>query len=363
MKEKIVINSSMMYYYEPGSPSDCSKTVKMAIPEDSVSYVIDTDYMPLKNVVKDEDYDCIGEDCYIDLEYRGIIPFFGEEYYVKDIDGDRIYLDRGILLDNVTNAGYNAGYEGYLFKVSSIVPYSGNTSVLVLDVQKPGGTVVQVQLTGSSNGIVDGLEIMGVDWQVSGSWQGASIMVYDLSGEIVLENGEDLEIGGQAKDYWKVHFEIADNCMDDDFCDLTEYYEMDWGMSRALLKSIAITYDHGLSGGEALAVNESLNFPAVYKLRFRGYLSEDFRDVSCPVYDPIYATYFIGTVEQQVGATTTTSTISTTTSTTQACNLKGDYPPCGTVSLTEVVDYINKWTIGESQLADVISLINGWAAG
>lgn len=63
--------------------------------------------------------------------------------------------------------------------------------------------------------------------------------------------------------------------------------------------------------------------------------------------------------------TTSTSTTSTTTTTTilGGCNLAGDYPPCGEVSLSEVVDFINLWATTNVDLAEVIDLINAWAGG
>lgn len=63
--------------------------------------------------------------------------------------------------------------------------------------------------------------------------------------------------------------------------------------------------------------------------------------------------------------TTTTTSTSTTTSTTipAECDLSGDYPPCGEVTLSEVVDFINQWAQGQALLADVIDLINAWASG
>jgi hypothetical protein len=60
--------------------------------------------------------------------------------------------------------------------------------------------------------------------------------------------------------------------------------------------------------------------------------------------------------------TTSTSTTSTTT-TTQPCALTGNYPPCDVISLSEVVDAINRWVVNEFALADVIHLINAWASG
>ena len=66
------------------------------------------------------------------------------------------------------------------------------------------------------------------------------------------------------------------------------------------------------------------------------------------------------------GTTTTTSTSTTTTTTTTTiwpCDLPGDYPTCGEVTLEEVVDFINLWSQGQADLEDVVNLINAWAEG
>jgi hypothetical protein len=59
--------------------------------------------------------------------------------------------------------------------------------------------------------------------------------------------------------------------------------------------------------------------------------------------------------------TTTTTTSTTTTTVAGGCATPGDYSPCGTVSLSEVINYINLWVDGEATLSDVIALINAWA--
>jgi hypothetical protein len=45
-----------------------------------------------------------------------------------------------------------------------------------------------------------------------------------------------------------------------------------------------------------------------------------------------------------------------------SCELPGDNEPCGTVTLGEVVNYINAWIRHEATLADIIRLINAWVA-
>jgi hypothetical protein len=44
------------------------------------------------------------------------------------------------------------------------------------------------------------------------------------------------------------------------------------------------------------------------------------------------------------------------------CTLIGDNPPCGTVTLSEVVSLINQWVSGHTTLRDVVKLINAWVS-
>ncbi|RLI86885.1 MAG: hypothetical protein DRO76_03210 [Candidatus Altiarchaeales archaeon] len=44
------------------------------------------------------------------------------------------------------------------------------------------------------------------------------------------------------------------------------------------------------------------------------------------------------------------------------CELPGDYPPCGEVTLEEVVDFILLWAQGQAPLSEVVDLINAWAS-
>jgi len=57
----------------------------------------------------------------------------------------------------------------------------------------------------------------------------------------------------------------------------------------------------------------------------------------------------------------TTTTTVTTTTTIWPCDLPGDYPTCGEITLEEVVDFINLWVEGQAELGDVVNLINAWA--
>ena len=47
----------------------------------------------------------------------------------------------------------------------------------------------------------------------------------------------------------------------------------------------------------------------------------------------------------------------------EGCTLAGDSPPCGIVSLNEVITGINEWALGQMTLQEIIALINTWATG
>ena len=61
--------------------------------------------------------------------------------------------------------------------------------------------------------------------------------------------------------------------------------------------------------------------------------------------------------------TTTTTGSSTTTTMTEGCTLPGDSPPCGQVSLNEVLTAITDWASGHRTLGEVLALITAWATG
>lgn len=63
------------------------------------------------------------------------------------------------------------------------------------------------------------------------------------------------------------------------------------------------------------------------------------------------------TIEINDSMKTTTTTIQ------EECDLVGDNPPCGEVTLSEVISLINIWAQGQAQLSDVIALITAWASG
>jgi len=63
------------------------------------------------------------------------------------------------------------------------------------------------------------------------------------------------------------------------------------------------------------------------------------------------------TVNGGLSTTTTTSPVTTTTAPSGVCSLKGDYAPCGVVTIGEVVDLINMWVADKADISEVIDLI------
>jgi WD40 repeat protein len=47
----------------------------------------------------------------------------------------------------------------------------------------------------------------------------------------------------------------------------------------------------------------------------------------------------------------------------QGCALKGDYPPCSQVTVSEIIDLIDQWMQGTASLSDVLGLITAWSTG
>jgi hypothetical protein len=74
------------------------------------------------------------------------------------------------------------------------------------------------------------------------------------------------------------------------------------------------------------------------------------------------STTSVSTTTSTSSSSTTTSPSTTTTSTTlPQCVMQGNDPPCGEVTLSEVMDAINQWAGDNLDLASVIDLINSWS--
>jgi hypothetical protein len=278
MKEQISVDSSKITYYEDGLGNDDSEALKMAIDKEAITYTVTTDYIPMKTITNGE----TGDDKYLDFEYRGKMILFGEEYYVKDIDGSsKVYLAKGKVLDDVTSEGFTSEYNGYKFKVDHLI-YAAEYQVagILIDVQKPDGTIVQTQISKMANGVVDNIEVAGVYAEEAAALQSASLIVYDLNTQVLLEDSEDLQLGGKTYEDWEVTINTIGHCADDSDCDITEYDLMAED-DPALLKNITITYKHALDGDEALGKDESLAFPNKFKMTFKGYLDNDYNEIAC----------------------------------------------------------------------------------
>jgi hypothetical protein len=280
MEEKITLDcpsSDEMWYYESGVGDDDAEELRMAIPKDCVQYIVDTECIPTKRIGTESSP---SGDEIIDFEWRGKIIFFGEEYYVRDIKGDdKVYISKGKVLDDVSSEGYTSEYLGYKFKIDHLI-YSEEYQVagILLDVEKPDGTVVQVQISKQANGIVDDIEIAGVYAEEADALATASIIVYDSTTNILLEDGEDLEMGGEEWDDWEVDLTVVDD-VDEGDCDIDEYDDIEG--SDNLLEEYTVTYEHALDDDEALEVDEYLEFPKTFKLIFMGFRTNDFQEVLC----------------------------------------------------------------------------------
>jgi hypothetical protein len=275
MKESIFVNSSKIRYYEEGIASYDKEDLKMAIDANAIRYRVETGYIPMEKITDSSDTE-------IDFEYRGKIILFGEEYYVRDIKSPRsssakIYLAKGKVLDDISSEGYTAEYNGYKFKIDHLI-YSAEYVVagILLDVQKPDGTVVQVQVSKMANGQVDDLEIAGVTAEESAAVATGSILVYDKSTEVVLQNNKDLVLDGEEKKYWRVTFHSGTCDALGCGSDISEYD----GTTGYVLDYIDVTYRRNLDGNYALGEDESLAFPNNFVLTFKGYM--DSNDVKSP---------------------------------------------------------------------------------
>ena len=264
MKESITVDYSGMTWFEGGLGKDDSEKLDSKIDSKKITYSVDTGEVPMSSTIK------IDGDT-VDFEWRGKMILFGEEFFVKDIKGtDKIYLAKGSILDDISSEGYTAEYMGYKFKIDHLI-YSAEYQVagILLDVEKPDGTVVQTQVSKMANGIVDDIEIAGVYAEEADQVASASILVYDTTTNVLLEDGKDMELGGEVKKYWRTDFATRGTALTTN--DVSEY---DGGVGT-VLENITIQYRHTIE----LEEGESLNFPSTYKLTFDGFRSNDFRNV------------------------------------------------------------------------------------
>jgi hypothetical protein len=267
MEESIAVDYDKITWYEDGLSTDDAESLVMKVSSKAVTYILDAGFVPM-NKILDSALDTV------DFEWRGQFILFGEEYYTKDISGtDKIYLAKGKILDDISSEGYTSEYMGYKFKIDHLI-YSAEYEVagILLDVEKPDGTVVQTQISKMANGIVDDIEIAGVYAEEADAVATASIIVYDTTTNVLLEDGKDLELGGEVKKYWKVS--ITTTAANSSAVDVSEY---EGASSGTVLANVTVQYRHSVE----LAVGEALEFPTTYKLVNDGHRTNDYTVSPC----------------------------------------------------------------------------------
>jgi len=285
MKEKLYVDPSSMWYYENGIGKDDPEYLEMALEEESIKYILSAGWIPMQKMISAGG---TTSDAWVDFEYRGKMLFFGKEYYVKEIDGeDKLILADGARLDDITSEGYTSEYNGYKFKIDHLI-YSGEYVVagILLTVQKPDGTEVQRQISKMGNAVVDQLEISGVYAESSGGVETASIIVYDIENQLVLEDDEFLTIGDETWEGWEVGVHAVE-CNDTDCeTDITQYKGLD-ANNNLVLDKVTVTLKEDVDEGQddelwhALRIGDDFDIPGDFKLTFKGYMSSAFREAVC----------------------------------------------------------------------------------
>jgi hypothetical protein len=267
MEESITVDYNKLTWYEAGLGKDDAEKLTLKVASKAISYNVDTDYIPMNKIV-----DATPDD--IDFQWRGQFILFGEEYYTKNMQGtDKVYLAKGKILDDISSEGYTSEYMGYKFKIDHLI-YSEEYKVagILLDVEKPDGTVVQTQISKMANGIVDDIEIAGVYAEEADAVATASLIVYDTTTNVLLEDGKDMELGGEVKKYWKVMMTTL--ALPNAAVDISDY---DDAAKGNVLVNVSVQYRHTVE----LGVGESLDFPSTYKLSFVGFRTNDFVESPC----------------------------------------------------------------------------------
>jgi hypothetical protein len=79
---------------------------------------------------------------------------------------------------------------------------------------------------------------------------------------------------------------------------------------------------------------------------------------------PLATTTTTSTTTSSTGPSSTSTTASSTTTTgLWPCKMPGDYPPCGTVTITEILNAITQWAQDQLTITDILNLIMAWAYG
>jgi len=261
MSENIGVNYDKMHIYEEGLNDDNPEKLVLKIDSKALTYNIDTGGIPATSI-KDNDE-------YVDFEWRGKMLLFGEEFHVTDISKNEIVIAKGQDLD-ISSEAFSDKYNGYKFKIEHLI-YSTEYQVagILLEVEKPDGTVVQTQISKMANGIVDDIEVAGIYAEESDGIATADILVYDTLTSMTLKDGKDIEIGGEVKKGWRTQIGHQDS----EDSDVDEYRNTE----GTVISNITVTY----TKTAYLDVGESLDFPSNFKLEFKGYLDNNYMEKTC----------------------------------------------------------------------------------
>ena len=305
MYEQIAVNTDNFKYYEEGIDDDyLDEALKLAVEGNSITYSVYADYLPptfLKNTDRD----------LVDSRYRGKMIFLGDEYFVKEWDDEEeiLVLAKGAerILDNYAYGGdFTAGDGTYEFKVHRAIFSEDQVAGIVIDVKKPDGTEVRVVAQRSLNAVVGNVEIYVSNVATAGDFVRADVKVYDLSTEIVLEDGEWFD---DSKQLWRVEIEkVPLGCVVDRLSgygpEQTECYSpytsqggyvadrfSDYEKvsieyeSTGMLKWVHLILEASYTEGgdfDSLGVGEKIMFPLdAFRLSYEGYKTRRFADSRC----------------------------------------------------------------------------------
>jgi hypothetical protein len=262
MLEGISINYDKLTWYEGGLGGSENENLSLKMASMAATYILDAGYLPMEDL-----YDSGGG--LIDWEYRGRLILFGEEYYVRNIQGyTKIYAAKGEVIPNIDNLSYSGSYLGYSFRVSAVNRTGGNATGVVLDVRRPNNTVTQAQLTNEENADVDAIEIAAI----SAAESNTTIMAYDLGTSVLLEDGHDMEVGGDVSKYWRVALNTVPAT--DPAVDIPAYAN---ATSGEVLANITVEYRHAVE----MEPGRWLGFPTTYRLEFAGFRTGDYLGSEC----------------------------------------------------------------------------------
>jgi hypothetical protein len=205
MYETITVNNNITRYENGVSIRTLEDAAKQYSESDTIRYSVYADYLPpvfLMN--KDKSL--------VDSRYRGKMIFLSEEYFVKDWNDDEktIKLAKGqeISIDNKEFADVNANKNTYQFKVNKALYSEDKVAGMIVDVKKPDGTEIQAVSQRSLTAVIGDVEVYTTNLATAGDFVQADIIVYDLSTEITLKEG-DVEVFGSDKE-WEVKISDVD---------------------------------------------------------------------------------------------------------------------------------------------------------